>query len=68
MNLSGTKIYLKYEDIGACEVIKENVFKHKTTTCEVQPHIVSGCNEKDEKGEDDDKYINGDKKTQDEEE
>ena len=68
MDLLSTRIYLKYKDIGACEAINENVFKHKTTTCEVQSHIISGCNEKDEKEEDDEKHINEDKTTQYEEE
>lgn len=63
MEPSNTKRYLKYEDIGICKVIKEGVFEHETTTCEVQLHIVYGYNKKDEENDDDDKYMNGDKTT-----
>ena len=58
MDLSGTNMNLKYENIVACKVIKEDVFEHKTTTCEIQPHLVSKCNKHDEDVEDDEKNIN----------
>ena len=55
VDLSSTTRYLTYEDIIACEAIKEDIFKHEMSICEVQPHIVSRCNEEDEEDEYDDK-------------
>ena len=68
VDLSSTKRNLKYIDIIIGKAMKEDVFEHETTTCEVQSHIVFRCNKKDEEEEDDDKDINGEKTTQYEEE
>lgn len=52
---SWTIYKLTYKDIIASEIIKEDVFEHESTTYEVEPHIVSRCNEKNKKDEDYDK-------------
>ena len=65
VDLSSTTRNLMYEDIIANEAIYEDLFEHETTTCEAQPHIISRCNEKDQN---DDEDINGEKLAQYEEE
>ena len=47
-----------------CEMITENVFEHQTSTYEAQPHVVSKCNEDDEKEEDYDRGIDEEQVTQ----
>ena len=63
VDLSSTTRNLTYKNIMACEMITEDVFEHQTPTCEVQPHIVSKCNEDNEEKEDYDKHIDEEQAT-----